>query len=247
MAATLRERRATAQPHHRALVTLRDASDWPWFGRDAPSTVVTTEGDEGGTMQVAWKPMPGQVALIEPAAGDRECLTGVVIEDSGTDVVIDLGASPHPPEGDCEVVASFFAPDALYRLTGIAHPHGDRRSLIDLTVAGIERVQRRAAPRASEALQAVLSNLDDPGQLVSIVGTTLDLGTGGCRVRTTEPYPLGGDPTVTLTLPDDSEVIALGAILQARAVDDAWEYRLVFLDLDDDSRGRLADLIAENA
>ncbi|MGI8794488.1 MAG: PilZ domain-containing protein [Acidimicrobiales bacterium] len=199
-------------------------------------------------MQVAWKPTPGQLALIEPSTGDKECLTGVVVEDDGTDVVIDLGASPHPPETDCEVVASFFAPDALYRLKGIAHPHAGRRSVIDLTVAGIERVQRRAAPRAREELVAVLSNLDEPsGELVSIVGRTVDIGTGGCRIRADEAYPLGGDPTITITLPDDTQVIALAAILQARAVDDEWEYRLVFLEVDDDSRFHLAAFVDGDA
>ena len=69
-------------------------------------------------MQVAWKPAPGQVALIEVAGNDRECLTGVVVDNNGGPVVVDLGSSPHLPGEDCEVVASFFAPDALYRIHG---------------------------------------------------------------------------------------------------------------------------------
>ena len=199
-------------------------------------------------MQVIWKPSPGQVALIEPAGTDEvECLTGVVVEDHGTDVVIDLGASPHPPDHDIEVVASFFAPDALYRLSGVAHPHDGRHSVIDLTIEGIERVQRRSAPRASTELEVVLSNLDEPGELSSVVGTTVDLGIGGCRVRTAEPFPVGGDPTVTVTLPDGAQAFALGAILQARNVDDAWEYRIVFLDIDDDSRKLLTTFVGEDA
>lgn len=197
-------------------------------------------------MQVVWKPTPGQVALIEPSGADSsECLTGVVIEDHGQDVVIDLGASPHPPDHDVEVVASFFAPDALYRLTGVAHPHEERHSLIDLSVAQIERVQRRNAPRSQSSLEAVLSNLDDPGELVSIVGTTIDVGTGGCRVRTNQPFPIGGDPTVSISLPDGSQVMALGAILQSRLVDDTWEYRIVFLEIEDESRKRLAEIVGD--
>lgn len=196
-------------------------------------------------MQVMWKPTPGQVALIEPTEADGvECLTGVVVEDHGPDVVIDLGASPHPPDHDLEVVASFFAPDALYRLSGVARPHLDRRSLIDLAVAEIERVQRRSAPRSPVEVEAVLSNLDEPGALVSLVGRTVDVGTGGCRVRTEHSFPSGGDPTVTLTLADGSQVIALGAILQSRSLDEGFEYRIVFLDIDDESRGRLEHLIA---
>ncbi|MBW3615119.1 MAG: hypothetical protein KY439_07415, partial [Actinobacteria bacterium] len=57
-------------------------------------------------MPFAWKPAPGQVALIELSTGGNECLTGVVLDDDGEgSVVVDLGASPRPPQPECEVVA----------------------------------------------------------------------------------------------------------------------------------------------
>jgi hypothetical protein len=203
-------------------------------------------------MPFAWKPVAGQVALIEMRAGGNECLTGVVIDGEAGPVVIDLGASPLPEHAECEVVASFFAPDALYRMTATLTPHdGARQEIIDLRVHDVERVQRRTAPRARLALPVVLSNFDDPsseepGAFASVIGETIDLGEGGCRVLMPKPFPSGCDPTVTLQLPSGETIVALAAVLQANATQDGrYEYRLVFLELEDVDRLRLAELIAE--
>lgn len=206
-------------------------------------------------MPFAWKPVPGQVALIELSNGGNDCLTGVVVDGLGGPngaVVIDLGASPRPDlvggDGGCEVVASFFAPDALYRITATAAPHdGAGDAVIDLRVHAVERVQRRQTPRARHHLHAVLSNFDDPGALVSVVGTTVDIGQGGCRIRTAKPFPPGCDPTVSLALDDGSDIVLLGAVLQVTNVDDGYEYRIVFLDVEDEDRSRLAQLVTEPA
>ena len=216
-------------------------------------------------MPFAWKPSPGQVALIELNDGGSDCLTGVVVELEGpagaTDaLVVDLGASPRPrlgAGGDCEVVASFFAPDALYRVTATlsAHDpdHDALAAVIDLRVHEVERVQRRGAPRARLRLPLVMSNFDDPsgddpGAFPSVVGETIDVGEGGCRALLPKPFPHGCDPTVSLELPDGTTVVALAAILQATPTSDGrHEYRLVFLELDDVDRLRLADLVGETA
>jgi hypothetical protein len=200
-------------------------------------------------MPFAWKPTPGQVALIELSSGGNECLTGVVLEDSEDGpVVVDLGASPRPIEAECEVIASFFAPDALYRMTATLSSHDGQRAIIDLRIHDIERVQRRTAPRARVGIPAVLSNFDDPGAFSSMVGETIDVGEGGCRVLLQKPFPSGCDPTVTLQLPSGETVVALAAVLQANVVSDGrYEYRLVFLELDDVDRLRLAELVAEPA
>ncbi len=205
-------------------------------------------------MPFAWRPVAGQVALIE-VAGQESCLTGVVVGGPDAEdepVVVDLGGSPPPPSSSVEVVASFFAPDALYRLSATAVPHqnGDttpKAKVIDLRVHAIERVQRRTSPRAAVPLRVVMSNFDDPGALVSVVGQTVDLGEGGCRVRTDTAFPPGCDPTLTIHLPDDSEIVTLAAILQARAAAGGFEYRLVFLELDDADRLRLAELASHPA
>jgi len=202
-------------------------------------------------MPFAWKPAPGQVALIELTGGGNDCLTGVVVEDQGSEVVVDLGASPLPPTPECEVVASFFAPDALYRMTATLHPHGGKSAIIDLRVHDIERVQRRTASRARTTIPVVLSNFDDPsadGTFASIVGESIDIGEGGCRVLLPKPFPSGCDPTVTLQLGDGEDIVALAAILQANATGDGtYEYRLVFLELEDADRLRLADLAMASA
>jgi hypothetical protein len=175
----------------------------------------------------------------------------VVLDGEGGPVVIDLGASPRPEQIECEVIASFFAPDALYRMTATLTPHdGARQEIIDLRVHDIERVQRRTAPRARLTLPAVLSNFDDPseepGAFASVIGETIDVGEGGCRVMVPKPFPSGCDPTVTLQLPSGETIVALAAVLQANATPDArYEYRLVFLELEDVDRLRLAELVAE--
>ena len=204
-------------------------------------------------MPFAWKPAAGQVALIELTGGGNDCLTGVVVDgDVGSEgVVVDLGHSPRP-DGECEVVASFFAPDALYRMTATLAPH-DHSPIIDLRIHDIERVQRRTAPRARLSIPIVMSNFDDPsaddrGGFSSVVGESIDLGEGGCRALMPKPFPHGCDPTVTLQLPTGDPIVALAAILQATATTDGrYEYRLVFLELEDVDRLRLAELIAEPA
>lgn len=204
-------------------------------------------------MPFAWKPVAGQVALIELSDGGTECLTGVVIDgEDERAVVVDLGASPRPPSEPCEVVASFFAPDALYRMKATLTAHNGQSAIIDLNVHDIERVQRRLAPRARIALPVVMSNFDDPGNdetgaFRSVVGETLDLGEGGCRVLVRQPFPTGGDPTVTLSLPDDGTVVALAAVLQAHTAPGGYEYRLVFLEMDEVDRLKLAELVTQPA
>jgi hypothetical protein len=209
-------------------------------------------------MPFAWKPVPGQVALIELTGGGNDCLTGVVLEDDGGPVVIDLGASARPAlaaRDQRKVVASFFAPDALYRLTGTLSPHGagEREAVIDLRVLDIERVQRRTAPRTRIRIPVVMSNFDDPatddpGAFASLVGESIDIGEGGCRALMPKPFPHGCDPTVTLQVPGGDPIVALAAVLQANATSDGrYEYRLVFLELDDVDRLRLSDLVADSA
>ena len=202
-------------------------------------------------MPFAWKPVPGQVALIELNDGGNDCLTGVVLAgDESEEVVIDLGFSPKPDHLDCEVVASFFAPDALYRMTATLSPHdGGPDKVIDLRIHDIERVQRRTAPRARITVPVVMSNFDDPsaedsGTFSSLVGESIDIGEGGCRALMPKPFPSGCDPTITLQLPTGETVVALGAVLQASVTNDGrYEYRLVFLELEDVDRLRLAELV----
>jgi hypothetical protein len=201
-----------------------------------------------------WKPTIGQVALIEPVVADSECLTGIVLREEGDAVVIDLGASPRPIEPECEVMASFFSPDALYRVDGTLSPHDGSASVIDLTIHDVQRVQRRTVARARLTVPVALSNLDDPdpqvagGGFASVTGESIDLGEGGCRVVVNGRFPSGCDPTVTLHLTGEEVLVALAAVLEEqRRTDGRYEYRLVFIEQDDGHRDQLSKFIANAA
>ena len=194
-------------------------------------------------MQLVWWPGPGQVTLLELAHDAARCMTGVVMSVEDGTVTVDMGASPELPEAGEQVVASFFTPEALYRVHAAARPR--QGPTVELRVREVERVQRRQAPRARASLPVVLSDFDSQNDPVSVRGETVDISQGGCRVRTSRPFPPGSDPTVSLRLPDGDSVVALAAVLQADNNGESWEYRLVFMGLDDDDRGRLADLTAQ--
>ena len=92
-----------------------------------------------------WKPPAGTTTLVEPLDPEpgHEALTATVIEDDR--LLIDLGASPRPGEST-DVIASFFTSDALVRVTGILVAVEERdRTLYELVVKDIDRVQRRQA------------------------------------------------------------------------------------------------------
>src|SRR5688500_973593 len=154
------------------------------------------ETDMADTTQ--WRPAAGQIALIEPvdASPGRDCLTGVVVP--GERILIDLGASPRPESDAAEVVASFFAPDALYRLFAKAHQDGG--GLMSLDVSALERVQRRANPRVQVVLPIRLG-VGDQEEASVLTGETVDLPTGGCRGGTDRPWPPQAHPELTVGHP----------------------------------------------
>ena len=197
---------------------------------------------------IDWKPTSGQVALIELDDGEPGCLNGVVVDGDGT-LIIDLGASARPFGDKCDATVSIFDPDALYRIEATLVPHDGTRSIVDLTVRGIERIQRRVTPRAKLVLPVTVTNLDEPdpdsGVFVSSTGETIDLSEGGCRVVVERRLPRGCDPTVTLHISDKDTLVALSAVLEeTKRSDGRWEYRLVFLEPDDGHREILASVVA---
>ena len=203
-----------------------------------------------------WRPPSGGTALIEPRDDSKVCLTGVVLDEEERDdvVVVDLHGSPLPQEPKCEVVASFFSPDALYRTEATLAPHDGREMVFDLTIHQVERVQRRGSRRAQVALPVVLSNFDTPdldagGEVfASVTGESIDVSEGGCRVVTERRFPPSCDPTVMLHLSPTEELVALAAVLEESSrADGRFEYRLVFIDPEDDHRERLAKVIATAA
>lgn len=180
------------------------------------------------------------IALVEPI--DRaDCLTGVVVPGDRR-ILIDLGASPVIAGGQEAVIASFFAPEALYKLHGVAtaSPGG----LIELLVDEVERVQRRSAARARVTCPVSLAAFDGPSGFTTVRGETIDLAPGGCRVSTERPFPPGVDPTVTITLPGtDSPVVALAHVLESDSAPGHYEYRMVFHELAAEDADRLRELV----
>jgi hypothetical protein len=118
----------------------------------------------------------------------------------------------------------------------------------------VHRVQRRGAVRAKLALPVVLSNFDNPdpdagGEVfASVTGESIDISEGGCRVVTDRRFPPSCDPTVMLHLSPTEELVALAAVLEEQSrADGRFEYRLVFIDPEDDHRERLAKVVARAA
>ncbi len=191
-------------------------------------------------MAAGWKPTLGQVALLDfPEAGE---MIGVVIGNDRGPVVVSLGSS-RLPFPSAPVRASFFSPDALYRAHGQATRREADDGVVDFEVHDVERVQRRGTPRARVTLPVTLSDVESGEPPLSITGETVDVGPGGCRVRTAMPFPAASDPTVSLHLPEGEAIVAPAAVLQMQAVMGQWDYRLVFMSLDDDSRRRLLGLV----
>ena len=194
-------------------------------------------------MTTDWRPAPGQLALIEPEGSSDICLTGVVMPADDGVVTVDLGASPDALKGGGQVLVSFFAPDALYRVTANARTHEDAQAVIDLDVLEIERVQRRSRPRARAATAAALTAFDSSGEFVVVVGETIDVGLGGCRVRMPQAFRASSTPTLSLRLPDGTTVVTPVETHEERElVSGRFEYRLEFVGLADDDEKRLTTL-----
>ncbi len=200
-------------------------------------------------MDSSWRPVPGQVALVEYAeAGDRvtsrTALTGLVLADHDGHVTVDLGSSGPLTAGTPEVVVSFFSPDALYRVRATARP-GDPPVIIELDpVIDVERIQRRKFPRVPLRLPVVLSSFDESSSgFVSIKGNTIDLGAGGVRVETTTPFPRGADPTVSVPLADGRHLVAHTRVVLADIEEGHCEYRLAFIELSDDDLAAVDKLV----
>jgi hypothetical protein len=186
----------------------------------------------------------GQVTLVEvltPLASPPLCLTGIVDSEGPGPLVIDLGASPGMPSDQCEVVASFFTPEALYLGRGTA-ARGRFGNLIEVDVRAMQAVQRRSAPRVRGSYPVALGAFAGADDYISVTGTTVDLAPGGCRVIVTERLPDGVAPTVCIQLLDDESVVAQARVLEDRQDGGGWEYRLAFEDIEEPDRRRLARL-----
>lgn len=183
------------------------------------------------------------MVLIEVLGnGSSPVLTGAVESDGPGPLVVNLGASPGLPAELCEVVASFFAPEALYLGRGTARRLGDPWA-VELDVGVMQAVQRRSAARVPGRYRVALGAFDGLDDYVSVTGQTVDLAPGGCRVLVDDPLPDGAMPTVCIQLVDEP-VVAQARVVDNREREGRWEYRLAFEDIDEPARQRLALLLA---
>jgi len=192
---------------------------------------------------VTYRPLPGQIALLERSGASATDVTGLVGAADDDHFEIDLGLGNAVSQEPEEVVVSVCAPEALYRLSAKASP-GRGQGIVVLTdVHELERIQRRTAVRVPIRLGVSLACLDDPtAGLRAVAGYTIDIGVGGVQVQTLRPLP-DCDPTVMLTLPDGSRVAALALVLQTTPHGDGIRSRLAFQDLPADSMTALSALV----
>jgi len=192
-----------------------------------------------------WKPRAGAVVLVEVVGNGGAPITAVVLADADGRVLLDVGASPTPPDPELDVVASLFASDRFDRVTGalrLVEP--DRPGVYELVAKEVERVERRGTARRAVEVRACLSALDGPDPAVSLVGHTVDLSSGGCRVVTAGAFPVGAVPTVSLELGPSATVLARAAILERSSTPEGFSYRLMFTDIELEDRVRIAELVA---
>jgi len=192
---------------------------------------------------VTYRPLPGQVALLERPGADTNDVTGLVGVADDDHFEIDLGLGNVVALEPEEVVVSVCAPEALYRLSAKATPGRSDGIVVLSNVHELERIQRRTAVRVPIRLGVSLACLDDPtAGLRAVTGYTIDIGVGGVQVQTLRPLP-DCDPTVMLTLPDGTRVAALALVLQTTPYGDGIRSRLAFQDLPPDCMTALSALV----
>ena len=192
---------------------------------------------------MTYRPLPGQVALLEHPRTGAADVTGLVGTAGDDHFEVDLGLSNAVPPEPEEVVVSVCAPDALYRLSAKATPGNSQGIVVLSDIHELERIQRRTAVRVPIRLGVSVACLDDPTLgLRSVTGYTIDIGVGGVQVQTLRALP-DCDPTVMLTLPDGTRVAALTLVLQSEPNDEGFRSRLVFQDLEPDTMTALSSLV----
>ena len=100
--------------------------------------------------------------------------------------------------------------------------------------------QRRRWPRAAVRLPLRVVETEDSFRVV--IGETLDVGVGGARALLAAPLLGTLEATVHLELGDRPPLVCEALVVDGRAVEDGWEYRLAFRNLDADETMALADV-----
>ena len=102
---------------------------------------------------------------------------------------------------------------------------------------------RRRWPRAMLRLPVRL--IDTDGTFSVLSGETLDIGVGGLRAHVDGPLSGSVEATVRIDLPDDHALVCEALVAGGGAIEDGWEYRLAFRNLDPDDIAALELLVLQ--
>jgi hypothetical protein len=196
-------------------------------------------------MPTVYRPLPGQVAMVQRDDGDPEArpLTGIVLAIGDGPVAVDVGPGGAHLEG-FDVVVSVCAADAMYRLRGMARLD-DRGAVMLDPLHGVEKVQRRRSHRRPLRMGVTLvpttETAIDPAR---VAGRSVDVGPGGVQVETVVPLPADADPVAIMSFPVGSPLMVKTRVVASEVAYERCRYRLVFTDLRPSDADRLALLLA---
>ena len=117
-----------------------------------------------------------------------------------------------------------------------------------MTTIEAERVRgadRRRWPRVKVRLPVRL--VDTEGSFSVLSGETVDIGVGGLRAQVDGPLSGSVEATVCIDLTSGHALVCEALVAGGGAVDDGWEYRLAFRNLDDDDIAALEEVVEHAA
>ncbi len=102
-----------------------------------------------------------------------------------------------------------------------------------MSIIEAERVRgsdRRRWPRADVRLPVRL--IDTEGSFSVLIGETMDIGVGGLRAHVDGPLSGEVEATVCIDLTPERALVCEAMVAGGGAIEDGWEYRLAFRNLD---------------
>lgn len=113
-----------------------------------------------------------------------------------------------------------------------------------MTTIEVRRVRgadRRRWPRVEVRLPVHL--VDTEGTFSVVSGQTVDIGIGGLRARVDGPLWGAVEATVRIELSSERALVCEGLVAGGGEVEDGWEYRVAFRNLDPDDIAALEDVV----
>lgn len=153
--------------------------------------------------------------------------------------LVAITADPKRGDSMVEPAAAVESPEAEERLAGPDPPLVEEQPAA-AQPAGPSLRERRAQPRHEVDTSAVILLVHGGARLH---GRIRDLSTGGCRICTNEPFPVGIYTRVETEFYLRGLPVRLGGVVQA--IHDRRHVGIRFLDVSDRKRQQVEDLVAE--